>query len=98
MVGNKKLSNYIKLGFGILIVILGIISFWLLPDKVGMQISTSGQLQNYIPKVLAVILPFGVYALRFLPNKNGQTEDWKRNLIISVVAVFIQVFALISNL
>ena len=45
---NRKLSNYIKLGFGILIAILGIVSFWLLPDKVGMQISASGQLQKYM--------------------------------------------------
>ncbi len=95
---NRKLSNYIKLGFGILIAILGIVSFWLLPDKVGMQISASGQLQNYMPKALAVVLPIGVYALGFLPNKNGKTDQWKRQLIISVLAIFIQVFALISNL
>ena len=46
---NSKLEKIIKLGFGIVIFILGIISFIILPNKVGMQISVSGKLQNYMP-------------------------------------------------
>ena len=41
---NSKLEKNIKLGFGIVIFILGIISFIILPNKVGMQISVSGKL------------------------------------------------------
>ena len=57
---NSKLEKNIKLGFGIVIFILGIISFIILPNKVGMQISVSGKLQNYMPKIIAVIIPIGL--------------------------------------
>lgn len=95
---NVNISKFVKLGFVGVMIILAIISFFLLPDKVAMQFSASGQLQNYIPKEFAVIIPFGVYALTFLPNKNGENEDVKRNLIISIVALFVQVVTLVVNL
>ena len=62
---NSKLEKNIKLGFGIVIFILGIISFIILPNKVGMQISVSGKLQNYMPKIIAVIIPIGCDWRRF---------------------------------
>lgn len=64
---NSKLEKNIKLGFGIVIFILGIISFIILPNKVGMQISVSGKLQNYMPKIIAVIYQLGYMDLVFYP-------------------------------
>ena len=90
---NSKLEKNIKLGFGIVIFILGIISFIILPNKVGMQISVSGKLQNYMPKIIAVIIPIG-----FLPNGNGKSAEIKRNIILSLLAIVIQIFTLVSNL
>ena len=94
---NSKLEKNIKLGFGIVIFILGIISFIILPNKVGMQISVSGKLQNYMPKI-AVIIPIGLYGLGFLPNENGKSAEIKRNIILSLLAIVIQIFTLVSNL
>ena len=91
---NSKLEKNIKLGFGIVIFILGIISFIILPNKVGMQISVSGKLQNYMPKIIAVIIPIGLYGLGFLPNENGKSAEIKRNIL----AIVIQIFTLVSNL
>ena len=93
-----KLEKNIKLGFGIVIFILGIISFIILPNKVGMQISVSGKLQNYMPKIIAVIIPIGLYGLGFLPNGNGKSAEIKRNIILSLLAIVIQIFTLVSNL
>ena len=45
---NSKLEKNIKLGFGIVIFILGIISFIILTNNVGMQYSVSGKLKNYM--------------------------------------------------
>ena len=75
---NVKLEKYIKLSLGLIIFILGIISFIILPNKVGMQISISGELQNYMPKIIAVIIPITVYGFGFLPNRNGQSSEIKR--------------------
>ena len=91
---NSKLEKIIKLGFGIVIFILGIISFII----VGMQISVSGELQNYMPKIIAVIIPIGLYGLGFLPNGNGKSAEIKRNIILSLLAIVIQIFTLVSNL
>lgn len=95
---NIKLEKYIKLGLGLIIFILGIISFIILPNKVGMQISISGELQNYMPKIIAVIIPIGVYGFGFLPNRNGQSSEIKRHIILAVLAIVIQGFMMISNL
>ena len=95
---NIKLEKYIKLGLGLIIFILGIISFIILPNKVGMQISISGELQNYMPKIIAVIIPIGVYGFGFLPNRNGQSSEIKRYIILALLAIVIQGFMLISNL
>lgn len=95
---NIKLEKSIKLGIGIVIFILGIISFIILPNKVGMQISVSGELQNYMPKVIAIIIPFGIYGLGFLQNRNGESAEIKRHIILALVALVIQIFTLVSNL
>lgn len=95
---NIKLEKSIKLGIGIVIFILGITSFIILPNKVGMQISVSGELQNYMPKVIAIIIPFGIYGLGFLPNRNGESAEIKRHIILALVALVIQIFTLVSNL
>ena len=95
---NVKLEKYIKLSLGLIIFILGIISFIILPNKVGMQISISGELQNYMPKIIAVIIPITVYGFGFLPNRNGQSSEIKRYIILALLAIFIQGFMLISNL
>ena len=95
---NSKLEKNIKLGFGIVIFILGIISFIILPNKVVMQISVSGELQNYMSKIIAVIIPIGIYGLGFLPNGNGKSAEIKRNIILSLLAIVIQIFTLVSNL
>lgn len=95
---NSKLEKNIKLGFGIVIFILGIILFIILPNKVGMQISVSGELQNYMSKIIAVIIPIGIYGLGFLPNGNDKSAEIKRNIILSLLAIVIQIFTLVSNL
>ena len=95
---NIKLEKYIKLSLGLIIFILGIISFIILPNKVGMQISINGELQNYMLKIIAVIIPIGVYGFGFLPNRNGQSSEIKRYIILALLAIVIQGFMLISNL
>ena len=95
---NVKLEKYIKLSLGLIFFILGIISFIILPNKVGMQISISGELQNYMPKIIAVIIPITVYGFGFLPNRNGQSSEIKRYIILALLAIVIQGFMLISNL
>ena len=95
---NVKLEKYIKLSLGLIIFILGIISFIILPNKVGMQISISGELQNYTPKIIAGIIPITVYGFGFLPNRNGQSSEIKRYIILALLAIVIQGFMLISNL
>ena len=36
--------------------------------------------------------------LGFLPNENGKSAEIKRNIILSLLAIVIQIFTLVSNL
>ena len=85
---NSKLEKNIKLGFGIVIFILGIISFIILPNKVGMQISVSGKLQNYMPKIIAVIIPIGLYGLGFLPFEYSFEKFFISNILFLPLYLF----------
>ena len=51
-----------------------------------------------MPKIIAVIIPIGLYGLGFLPNENGKSVEIKRNIILSLLAIVIQIFTLVSNL
>ena len=44
-------------------VILAAVGWFLLPERVGMQLGLSGQLQNYMPKPLALLVPVGLSAV-----------------------------------
>lgn len=51
-----------------------------------------------MPKIIAVIIPITVYGFGFLPNRNGQSSEIKRYIILALLAIVIQGFMLISNL
>ena len=51
-----------------------------------------------MPKIIAVIIPIELYGLGFLPNGNGKSAEIKRNIILSLLAIVIQIFTLVSNL
>ncbi|MGL4763195.1 MAG: DUF1648 domain-containing protein [Sarcina sp.] len=82
----------------ILICIINFIAYNFLPNEVGMQLSISGELTNFVPKIMfVIILPVllgGVSLILFFRNSMFKTSP----LIINALFLGIELFTLYVNL
>lgn len=78
----------------VLAVAMAVVSYLLLPDKVIVQVSFSGNASNVMSKPLAVLLPL---ALSVLGSVVYITSDKKGYLIVAIAGVLLPVLTLIFN-
>ena len=76
-------------------VLLFIISFLLLPDVVAMQIQFNGQLGNYMPKYIALLIPLIIELIGTLAYYK---ENNNKYLVIAVVGIIMAVITLVMNI
>ncbi|MCI7222401.1 MAG: DUF1648 domain-containing protein [Erysipelotrichaceae bacterium] len=76
-------------------VLLFIISFLLLPDVVAMQIQFNGQLGNYMPKYIALVIPLIIELIGTLAYYK---ENNNKYLVIAVVGIIMAVITLVMNI
>ena len=76
-------------------VLLFIISFLLLPDVVAMQIQSNGQLGNYMPKYIALVIPLIIDLIGTLAYYK---ENNNKYLVIAVVGIIMAVITLVMNI
>lgn len=76
-------------------VLLFIISFLLLPDVVAMQIQSNGQLGNYMPKYIALVIPLIIELIGTLAYYK---ENNNKYLVIAVVGIIMAVITLVMNI
>lgn len=76
-------------------VLLFIISFLLLPDVVAMQIQFNGQLDNYMPKYIALVIPLIIELIGTLAYYK---ENNNKYLVIAVVGIIMAVITLVMNI
>ncbi len=76
-------------------IILAVIEYFVLPDRVAMQVGASGNLQNFAPKRLAVLAPF---VLIFPGAGIHFTTGDKKWLVIGAFGLLVSVLILIINL
>ena len=79
-------------------LVLAVIAYAILPDKVVMQIGTDGQPSNMLPKLPAVIIPFVITSFGAVSYAAGDNEAKIRNIIIVVAGYLVAIFSLIFNL
>ena len=89
---NKKI---ICISLIIAAVLLFIISFLLLPDVVAMQIQFNGQLGNYMPKYIALVIPLIIDLIGTLAYYK---ENNNKYLVIAVVGIIMAVITLVMNI
>ena len=89
---NKKI---ICISLIIAAVLLFIISFLLLPDVVAMQIQFNGQLGNYMPKYIALVIPLIIELIGTLAYYK---ENNNKYLVIAVVGIIMAVITLVMNI
>lgn len=77
-------------------VLLFIISFILLPDVVAMQIQFNGQLGNYMPKYIALVIPLIIDLIGTLAYYKENNNN--KYLVIAVVGIIMAVITLVMNI
>lgn len=90
-------KNWISILLLVAAVGLGILSWFLLPDVVAVQVGIDGQVTNTMPKALAVAVPFGLSVVGSGMNLTGKEENKKKGYILSVVGIAVMVLSLLFN-
>lgn len=79
-------------------LVLAVIGYFVLPDKVVMQIGADGQPSNLLPKLPAVIIPVIITCFGAVSYAVGDKEAKIRNIIIVVAGYAVAIFSLIFNM
>lgn len=90
-------KNLINILLVVVAIGLSIISWFVLPDVVAVQVGVDGQVTNTMPKVLAVAIPLGVSVVGSAMNLVGKEEKNKKGYILSIMGIAIMVLSLLFN-
>lgn len=90
----EKLT-WVALAATAMALILGIGGCFLLPDSLAMQIGASGQLQNYMPKVPALLLPVALGAVGTVLTRSREKRT--AGLILAVLSPVLSVITFVMN-
>ena len=89
----KKLVYFIPV---IVSVILGVISWCLLPDVVAVQIGLDGQVSNTMPKIFAIIISVAITIVgSIISVKDDQSKS--KGIILSLIGLAVMVLTLVFN-
>ena len=88
-------TTWIALAATALALILGIAGYFLLPDSLAMQIGVSGRLQNYMPKVPALLLPVAAGAVGTVLTRSGEKKT--AGLILAVLSPALEAIIFVMN-
>ncbi len=91
------MKKKINIGLIAVAVVLSVVSWFLLPDTVVVQIGVDGQASNTMPKVFAVIVPLVISVIGSAMNLNDDTRQNYRGYVLSIVGIAVMVFSLIVN-
>ena len=91
---KKKAIGIIGL---VLAATLAVFSWGFLPDTVAVQINSSGEVSNTMPKFLAILVPLLVSAIGSVMTMMDWEEGSKKGLIMAVVGIFAMVLTLFFN-
>ena len=75
---------------------LGVLSWFLLPDVVAVQIGMDGQVTNTMPKLLAVVIPLCLSVAGAIMNLTRK-ENGKKGYILSSAGIAVMVLSLLFN-
>ena len=76
---------------------LGVISWFLLPDVVAVQIGLDGQVSNTMPKALAVAVPMGISIVGSVMNLISRDGKNSRGFLLSLLGLTLMAVSLLVN-
>lgn len=90
----KRQKLFITSAIIIISIILAVISWFILPDEIAVQITMSGSAGNTVPKIFGILLPL-LLSVPFSISFYKKNE--KKHLIYSIIGVVIAIVFLIFN-
>jgi len=91
-----KILNWVLL---VIIVMVGIISYKYLPDKVALQIGITGKLSNYVSKgIAAAAAPVIVLFLNLYSSFIDKEEKGAKYFFVSLIIIAAHIFIIYRNI
>lgn len=90
-------KNWICIALLAAAAVLAVVSAFLLPEVVAVQVGLDGQVSNTMPKAFAIFIPLGVSAAGSLMNLTGKRKNSSQGYLLSVVGIAILALSLIFN-
>ena len=93
-----KLSSTIILICAIVSFIINLVLYSRLPEKVAMQMSLSGGLNNFVPKIIFVMAAPLVLFIDYFYIIKSEEQGKYQSLIIGIIIFVVHIFLLYLNL
>lgn len=91
-----KVLNWILL---LIIVIISLVSYKYLPDKVALHINISGKLSNFVSKnIAALVAPAIVFLLNLYSSFIDKEGKAAKHFLVSLIIIAAHVFLIYSNI
>ena len=94
----NKAQKYLIPFLGAITLIVNIFAYNFLPEKIGMQINTSGELRNYVSKPIFIIIAPAVMAVMYLLHKGSDNVNKSKYLSISVIIFIVNILSIFFNI
>lgn len=93
----KKNYSLIILGLTIISIIINIVLFNSIPDKIAMQINASGNLNNFIPKTIFVFITPVALFIDYIYMINS-SEKPSKPIVVGIILFSLNMLMLIVNM
>ncbi|MEG0295528.1 MAG: hypothetical protein RR620_02345 [Clostridium sp.] len=94
---NARLIHIVAI---VIVVLISIISFAILPDRIGIQIGIDGEFTNTAPKWMGLSIPIAVSIIGYLrgtTKDNFISQKEMSSFFIQVVAIVVAIATLVIN-
>ncbi len=94
---NKKMYSIITIILIILILGINLYFYQQLPEKIGMQINTSGDLRNHMPKNLFIFIAPLVVLVFYVISLFNEKKEYGKTFIVGIIMFLLNIFTIIMN-
>lgn len=94
----NKSKEYFTIILGAAALFVNLIAYKFLPEKIGMQINTAGELRNYVSKPIFVIIAPAVIGVMYFLSKGIDESNRSKYLMVSVIVFIVNILSILFNI
>jgi len=81
----------------LVIIGLTVAAYILLPDTLVVQIGLNGETSNKLPKILGLLIPFGIGIIGSISYLHGNPDYQKKGLLFAILGIAFFILTFIMN-